>query len=166
VVRGLGCRLLVTLALACPLESARAAQPPADPYEGLTPAQRAVLPWSSDAARGAYNSAPPSFRRAFEGVTTRLSPLLLWDPENGEVLGSALDLIERVEEPGAQPRSDGQILRLVATLAPGARDRLRRSRDFTRPDSLGTTFVHGDPVAIRIEIGDRSQIAVVTVLEP
>jgi len=166
VVRGLSCRLLVTLALAGPLEGAGAAQPLADPYEGLTPAQRAVLPWSSEAARRAYNSAPPSFRRAFEGVTTRFSALLLWDPENGEVLGSALDLIERVEEPGVQPRSDGQVLQLVVMLAPGARDRLRRSREFTRPDSLGTTFVYGDPTAIRIEIGDRSQFATVTVLHP
>jgi hypothetical protein len=166
VVGGVSRRLLLTITLSGGLVGICAAQPPANPYESLSASQRAILPWSVDAAPNAYNIAPPAFRRAFEIVTTRVTALSLSDPENGEVLGSAIDLIERVEAPGAQPPSDAQAVTLSVTLAPGARDRLRRSREFARADAAAPTFVYGDPPAIRIEIADRASFAVVTVLQP
>ena len=60
----------------------------------------------------------------------------LSDHENGEILGVALDLVNGVEPLARQPAagSVAGLAQLSVTLAPGARDRLRRSSEFA-PDS-------------------------------
>lgn len=162
-------RLIVSTLLACTLgaavDPAPRVQDAREPYDALSAAQRVVLPGVVTRARDDYNQAPASFRQAFEVITTRLSSLLLWDPENGEVLGSALELIEQVEMPAAQPPSEAGAMRLSVTLASGARDRLRRSREFARADAAGdVAFVHGDPPQVRIELTGPASHAVVAVI--
>ena len=162
-------RLIVSTLLACTLGAAvdpvPRVQDAREPYDALTAAQRALLPGVVTRARDDYNRAPASFRQAFEVVTTRLSSLLLWDPENGEVLGSALELIEQAEAPAAQPPSEPGAMRLKVTLASGARDRLRRSREFVRAVANGAvTFVYGEPPQVRIELTGKASHAVVAVI--
>jgi hypothetical protein len=144
------------------------AQSPVDPYGALTSSQRALLPGSAAQARAEYNDAPAAFRQAFERITARLSSLLLSDPENGEVLGSAIELIEHVEGRAVQPAAEARAVRLAVTLASGARDRLRRSREFARVDAAGggVAFVHSEPPAVRIDLGERPLFAIVTVTPP
>ena len=135
------------------------------PYDGLTAAQRRLLHgWPS----GTYDAAPEAFRVAFGHVTARLSSLLLSDPENGEVLGSALDLVESVEPLDRQPviGDAPSTLQLAVTLASGARDRLRRSGEFQRvsdgaPDRV--EFLHEGPPAVRISADSRGSAALVIV---
>jgi len=146
-----------------------AAQEPPRVAPGGSPtaAQRRLLEgW----APGTYDAAPELFRMAFDGVTARLSLLQLSDPENGEVLGAALDLVESVEPLDRQPVTGDApaTLRLAVTLAAGARDRLRRSAEFERVSDGAPgriEFLHAGPPAIRISTdaaGARAEIAVVT----
>lgn len=159
-----------------------AAQEPArvTPYDSLTTGQRRLLAgWAAGlastterqaAVRGQYDAAPESFRVAFGHVTARLSSLLLSDPENGEVLGAALDLVESVEPLDRQPMIGDapSTLQLAVTLASGARDRLRRSGEFERvsdgaPDRV--EFLHEVPPAVRVSAdasGVRALISVLT----
>jgi hypothetical protein len=155
--------VIVMLATGLP---AAQAPPVGAPGDGLTAAQRRLLAgW----APGTYDAAPEPFRVAFEQVTRRLSSLLLSDPENGEVLGAALDLIESVEPPDRQPAGGeaSPTLQLSVTLAAGARDRLRRAGEFGRVSDSApgrVEFLHEGPPAIRISAdaaGSRAQIAVV-----
>jgi hypothetical protein len=142
--------------------------PQADAYDALTVVQRRLL-WAPPAhAREEYDGAPAPFRQAFEAVTTRLSSLILSDPENGEVLGSAVELVDRVEQPAVQAVATGLEMRLVVTLASGARDVLRRAREFTRVDGAdgAIAFVHEGPAAIRFEISGRLPNATVIVQRP
>jgi len=162
-------RLIVSTLLACTLgatvDPVPRVQEAREPYDALSAAQRALLPGVVTRARDDYNRAPASFRQAFEVITTQLSSLLLWDPENGEVLGSGLELIEQVEMPASPPPSESGVMRLSVTLASGARDRLRRSREFARDDATGAVaFVHGDPPPVRIELTGPASHAVVAVI--
>ena len=80
-------------------------------------------------ARALFDGADASFRAAFATITTALATVSLSDHENGEILGVALDLVNGVEPLARQPaagRAPG-LAQLCVTLAPGARDRLRRS---------------------------------------
>jgi hypothetical protein len=83
-------------------------------------------------ARAVFDAADASFRAAFATITTALATVSLSDHENGEVLGVALDLVNGVEPLGRQPAvgSAAGLAQLSVTLAPGARDRLRRSSEF------------------------------------
>ena len=82
-------------------------------------------------ARATFEGADPSFRTAFATITTALAAVSLSDHENGEILGVALDLVSGLEALEDQPagRTAG-FAQLSVTLAPGARDRLRRSSEF------------------------------------
>ena len=84
-------------------------------------------------ARAWFDGADPSFRAAFATITAALAAVSLSDHENGEILGVALDLIDGVEPLARQPAAGARLDRaqLSVTLAPGARDRLRRSSEFT-----------------------------------
>jgi hypothetical protein len=136
-------------------------------YDSLTAAQRRLLDgW----VPGQYDAAPAAFRAAFEEIAALLSSLVLSDPENGEVLGAALDLVASVEPIDRQPAAGAASSpRYIAvTLASGARDRLRRSGEFERardgaPDRV--EFLHAGPPAIRISMdasGARALISVQT----
>ena len=94
-------------------------------------------------ARALFDGADASFRDAFATITAALATLSLSDHENGEILGVALDLVDGVEPLALQPaagRAAGRA-QLSVTLAPGARDRLRRSAEFA-PDRSGATPSH------------------------
>lgn len=145
-----------------------AAQEPSrvTPYDSLTATQRRLLEgWAS----GKYDAAPEPFKAAFGHVTARLSSILLSDPENGEVLGAALDLVESVEPLERQPVTGDapSTLQIAVTLASGARDRLRRSGEFERvsegaPDRV--EFLYAGPPAVRISADARGAAALITVL--
>jgi hypothetical protein len=149
---GVDCRTLFAIALLTAASSGDAAQTRG--YDDLSPSQRRLLqPWGADR----FDSAPERFRIVFERLTGRLAPVLLSDPENGEVLGAAMDLIDAVEPPERQPaRPDASDDRLSVVLASGARDRLRRSAEFERVvDGMvrdQAVFEHAGPQAIRIAI--------------
>jgi hypothetical protein len=87
-------------------------------------------------ARALFEGADPSFRAAFATITAALAAVSLSDHENGEILGVALDLVDGVEPLARQPAAGAApgLTQLSVTLAPGARDRLRRSSEFA-PDS-------------------------------
>ena len=86
--------------------------------------------------RTLFDRADASFRVAFATITAALATVSLSDHENGEILGVALDLVNGVEPLARQPAagSAAGLAQLSVTLAPGARDRLRRSAEFA-PDS-------------------------------
>ena len=85
--------------------------------------------------RASFDGAAASFRAAFATITTALAAMSLSDHENGEILGVALDLVSAVEPLARQPAATSATgaAPLAVTLAPGARDRLRRSSEFA-PD--------------------------------
>jgi len=91
-------------------------------------------------ARALFDGADATFRAAFATITTVLATVSLSDHENGEVLGVALDLVSGVGPLARQPAAGGAagMAQLSVTLAPGARDRLRRSSEFA-PGGGGAT---------------------------
>jgi hypothetical protein len=136
-------------------------------YDELSAAQRRLLQaWGAGAPspaerdrqiRDRFESAPERFRIVFAQLTARLAAVLLSDPENGEVLGAALDLVDAVEPPERQPApSDSSDDTLSVFLASGARDRLRRSAEFERvidreaQDRI--VFEHAGPPVLRLAI--------------
>jgi hypothetical protein len=132
-------------------------------YERLTAAQRHLVEgWDP----GAFDAAPAAFRAAFGRVTGAISSLVLFDPENGEVLGSVLDLVDAVALLADQPVPGGDAVdsRLVVTLTSGALDRLRRSAEFARVgEGSDAVYVRPGPPEIRISIvggGERGVIVV------
>lgn len=118
----------------------------------LAPAQQRVL---GAVGRDGYDSWPVVSRDAFEQVTRALTALVLSDPENGEVLGSALDLVDSMEQPARADAtsSPAAAWRVPVALAPGARDALRRSAEFTL-DTIAAgsapVYVHRGAASIRI----------------
>jgi hypothetical protein len=174
-------RVFVAAVTVAVLGVAAAQEPPsAALYNALSSAQRRLLDgWATTArtpterereARQQFETASDDFRVTFERATARLSALALFDPENGEVLGVALDLLDGVEPPSRQPAAGAARRSLAVTFAPGARDRLHRSREFDRldeaSDSAHVTFVHLGPPGIRIVISDRDARGTVTILDP
>lgn len=168
-------RTLLAIALLTAAPSLAAGQ--ARGYDELSPAQRRLLrTWGADApspegrerqARDRFDSAPERFRVAFEQITGHLAAVLLSDPENGEVLGAAIDLIDAVEPPERPPVGTGAGLEtLSVALFSGARDRLRRSAEFERlvggSEGGQTVFEHTGPPVIRIVIapsGARADVS-------
>lgn len=161
-------RLVPVAALVCALlVGAAGAQSRPGGYDALTAAQRGLLP-TEVSSPDAYVAAPEPYRRAFEEVSACLAGIVLTDPENGEVLGPAIELIERVGAPTPTGNlSSSDELRLAVSLASGARDRLRRSREFVRADGDGPgAFDHVGPPAIRIELGEHPSAAVIRLTLP
>ncbi len=97
----------------------------------------------STGARALFDDADASFRDAFATITAALAAVSLSDHENGEILGVALDLIDGLEPFARQPAAGTAVGRaqLCVVLAPGARDRLRRSSEFVI-DSGGATPIY------------------------
>ncbi|MGE3887161.1 MAG: hypothetical protein AB7H81_12055 [Vicinamibacterales bacterium] len=97
---------------------------------------------------------------SLETVKAALSAVSLSDRENGEILGTAFDLVERPDTPerraAAEPGEAAH--RLAVILAPGALDKLRRASEFRRAepaaDAAGTrpafVYVRDEPPAIRV----------------
>jgi hypothetical protein len=122
----------------------------APPFDALSEAQQRLLaglvttppPGTNRAmdARAVFDAADASFRIAFATITAALAAVSLSDHENGEILGVALDLVDGVEPLARQPAAGGANgpATLSVTLAPGARDRLRRSAEFARDDGSAT----------------------------
>lgn len=79
---------------------------------------------------------------AWSRVLPMVAAVSLTDHENGEVLGTLTDQIERVER--TLPLAGG--IRLRVTLAPGGADRLRRS-DCVRESAGEAMAGYGAPVA-------------------
>jgi hypothetical protein len=112
----------------------------ASAYERLTSVQRRLVDdlrrgqGAGNAGREAYDHTDATFRTAFEAVTAALSAVSLSDSENGEILGTAIDLVDALPPDDAQHALVGTMpgYRLVVVLAPGAFDRLRRSAEFER----------------------------------
>lgn len=118
--------------------------------------------------------APPgrAVPDARDAVMAALSGLSLSDRENGEILGTALDLVDRPDIPERQPSVDsrGSVHRLAVRLAPGAIDRLRRSSEFRRlaPGDSGASgstivYVHDESPAIRVIATADSDRAIIEV---
>jgi hypothetical protein len=100
----------------------------------------------------------PAARAAFDAVSPLLATITLNDHENGEVLGTVLDLIERVEADGTSEGGGTTPTRLQVGLAPGAADRLRRSAEFER---RGDEFVRALPVEVRVRVAaDRGRAVI------
>ena len=94
-----------------------------------------------------------------EAIVSTLSGVSLSDRENGEILGTALDLVERPEVPDRQPGADATLAahRVGVVLAPGALDKLRRSSEFRRlapghgqAAEAGAVYVRDEAPAIRV----------------
>ena len=103
----------------------------------------------------------------WKGVAALVATVALNDHENGEVLGTLADQIERVER--ALPLSGGVRLRVM--LAPGGADRLRRSecvREATAEamTGYGVSFVCGEARRIRVRVADDRSHALLDVQTP
>jgi len=136
-------------------------------YDTLTDTQKRLLgglaprPGAEQAsqARANFDGAATSVRAAFIEVTSALEAVSLSDHENGEILGVALDLVDRVELLELRPvgEADDRAARLRVTLASGATDRLRRSSEFTRAPSASAqadaiVYRHEGPPSIKLII--------------
>lgn len=143
---------------------------PGAPTVRLTAVQRRLVDaWPGGTQR--YDSAPDTFHLAFEAITARLTTLVLSDPENGEILGAAIDLVEALEPLERQPATGSNDRhRLAVTLAPGARDRLRRAAEFEAAKGTGgdggTGYVHAGPPLVRISMSVGDSRAVIALGAP
>jgi hypothetical protein len=112
------------------------------------------------AATGVAQTAPGrAVPEALDAVMSALSGVSLSDRENGEILGTARDLVDRPDALDRQPAADaaGSVHRLAVFLVPGAVDKLRRSSEFRRsaPVDSGAgrptiAYVHDEAPAIRV----------------
>jgi len=111
-------------------------------------------------------------RHAFDGVKAALSAVSLSDRENGEILGTAFDIVERPDVAGRPAgRGPDDVHRLAVVLAPGALDKLRRASEFRRAEPAAggadsrpaLLYVHDGPPAIRIAVVDAPDRAVIEV---
>jgi hypothetical protein len=125
-------------------------------------------------ASGIAQTAPgPVVPQSFDAVRSALSAVSLSDRENGEILGTALDIVERPDLPERQPAADphGPAHRLAVLLAPGALDKLRRASEFRREDpaadAAGTrpalVYVRDEPLAIRVTVTEEPVRAIIEV---
>lgn len=106
-------------------------------------------------------------------VKAALSAVSLSDRENGEILGTALDIVDHPEAPGrrsgAEPGDAAQ--RLAVILAPGALDKLRRASEFRRVEPTADVggerpvliYAHDGPPAIRVIVTEAPVRAIIEV---
>jgi hypothetical protein len=125
-------------------------------YEDLEPVQKDLIDdWfkTFNQATGqnfeselSYNELPLSIRTTFEAVTHSLSQSTLTD-EDGESLGTALDVVQAIETVhGMVPKSRGDLqFRAYVVLKPGVYDILEKSQEFKR-GSDNTIFHKGYPI--------------------
>ena len=152
-----------TRAEAPPGQEAVESQPFQGAYEDLTPQQKALVDdlygrFSEVTGRElkpeeAYAQARLSARTTFEAVTHALSTTPLSD-QNGDSLGTALDLIEHLEAVNGKvkgARGDQQF-RIYVRLKPGANEILDRSREFSR-EGNNTVYHKGYPLNYRQQGG-------------
>ncbi len=162
-------RVIAGVAWVVALAVAQPAQEPGElldfggQYSDLTPRQKALI---DDLVRRfndvtgvalepteTYNRARLSKRTTYEAVTHALDKTTLTD-QNGDPLGSALDLIEyleAIEGKVESGRSDEQF-RLYARLVPEGVDTLERSREFLRGHD-NAHYHRGYPLSYRQEGG-------------
>ncbi len=163
---------LVCAAVALAAGQARTPESFGGKFDTLRPEQqRLVAGWVAEYSRvtgksltpiQAYDAMSPSTRTTFEAVTHALLTTKL-TAENGEPLGTGLDLIQLVEAVHGQiahARGDHQF-RLYVLLRPDALDRLYRSREFKRTRD-NTIFHIGYPINFRQQGGTPSMQVSVT----
>lgn len=126
----------------------------------------AVLVWAVAALTGQGPVVAPSVAATWARVAPLVSAITLNDHENGEVLGTLTDQIERVEREEATPG----VLRLRVTLAAGGADRLRRSectRDAAAAplEGFGAPFVCGDARRVVVRVADDRSQAVIDITQ-
>jgi len=120
----------------------------------------------------AQTTPGPAVPASVDAVRSALSAVSLSDRENGEILGTGLDIVERPDLPERQPAADpnGSVHRLAVLLAPGALDKLRRSSEFRRlapgdSDAGGSTtvYVHAEAPAVRVVVAADTARAIIEV---
>ena len=128
-------------------------------YRGLEVEQRRLIDdWYGRLAQAlqrevepevGYDNLPLSGRSTFEGVTHALMESVLTD-ESGTGLGTAFDLVERVDTVRGRIRGAGgdQQFRMYVALTTGARDILDESQQFSRK-SDNTIYHKGYPLNYR-----------------
>jgi hypothetical protein len=96
-----------------------------------------------------YDNLALSARTTFEGVTHALSETQLSD-ENGEYLGTALDIIDQIETVRGRVQGAGgdQQFRMYVTLKPDALEKLDASQEFMRKGD-NTHYHKGYPLNYR-----------------
>jgi hypothetical protein len=127
----------------------------------------AVLAWAVAALAWQGPAVAPDVAATWARVVPLVSAITLNDHENGEVLGTLADQIERVEREEATPGA----LRLRVTLAPGGADRLRRSectRDAAAAplEGFGAPFVCGEARRVVVRVADDRTQALIDVPTP
>jgi hypothetical protein len=98
-----------------------------------------------------FDSLPISYRTTYDAVTHALMNSKLTD-EDGSSLGTALDLVQRVNRIAGQyyGRSGDEQFRIYAGLVPNAKETLDRSKEFFR-DKENTVYHVGYPISFRQE---------------
>lgn len=140
---------------------------------------RALVVFCATATAGALvpaaaqTSATRTAPDPIEVVKAALSAVSLSDRENGEILGTAFDLVERPDaaEPIAAAGPGDAAHGLAVILAPGALDKLRRAAEFRRVEPTEGTagarpafvYVSGEPPAIRVTVTEPPARAVIEV---
>jgi hypothetical protein len=96
-----------------------------------------------------FDSLPISYRTTYDAVTHALMNSMLTD-EDGSSLGTALDLVGRVDRIAGQyyGRSGDEQFRLYVDLAPNAKEALDKSQEFF-PDQENTVYHVGYPFSFR-----------------
>ena len=164
----LGCAALALTAVeasAGPRRNQGGDEPPqfGGAYEELTPQQKVLVDnlyrrFSEVTGRElkpeeAYGQARLSVRTTFEAVTHALGTSALSD-QNGDSLGTALDLIEHLETVNGKVKSarGDQQFRMYVRLKAGAKEILDRSREFSRGGD-NTIYHKGYPLNYRQQGG-------------
>lgn len=108
-----------------------------------------------------YNGVRLSVRTTFEAVTHALSTSRLTDAASGEPLGTALDLIDHLEDVRGRVEgaSGDRQFRLYVRLKPGTRETLERSKEFERKGN-NTIFHKGYPLNYRQEGVPSMQVSI------
>jgi hypothetical protein len=156
---------IAALLIAALLGGVAAPAQPAAVYDSLNEAQKQLLaslvPASSAAVpHTVFDDADLSFRQTFVRVTAALAAASLSDQENGEILGVALDLVAAIDPVARQPSQSGARAELSVRLAPGARDRLRRSSEFA--SSGDAVYLEQGTSALRIALDEAGERAIIS----
>lgn len=158
MLKSAGC-LFIAVSMG-PIALSQPQKPLGKDYENLRPQQRRLIDdliarYGRTVGRrldpvAAYNDALESQRTTFDAVTHALLNTSLTD-EAGKKLGTALDLVESVDEvAGESPGQPGdRQFRVYFFLKPDAYEVLSKSREFLRgPDN--STFHRGYPICFRL----------------